>query len=78
MSGGVDMRRREFRSIVQEALWESMPTDVKVNAPLVDAVARALKKRLTERFDNGVPIFFRGQKELVLKTSKEERRRMRK
>lgn len=76
MSGGVDMRRREFRSIVQEALWESMPTDVKVNAPLVDAVARALKKRLMERFDAGTPIFFRGQKALILKTSKEERRRV--
>lgn len=63
-------RRREFRSIVQEALWESLPTGVKVNAPLVDAVARALKKRLMERFDAGVPVYFIGSKELLLKKSR--------
>ena len=74
MSGGVDMRRREFRKIVWEALVEAMPFQVPVTALLADDMTRALKKRLMERFDNGIPIFFRGQKALVLKTSKEERR----
>lgn len=74
MSGGVDMRRREFRKIVWEALVEAMPFQVPVTALLADDMTRALKKRLMERFDNGIPIFFRGQKALMLKTSKEERR----
>ena len=74
----MNSRPREFRRIVWEALTEALPFNIPVTALLADDLTRALKKRLKERFDSKEPVFFVGHKELVLKQSRDDRRKERK